>query len=281
MITPTTPITVPNRLYRAGKSFKDFEDHGVEHLTYAGTLAKSSNIGTIKAAERLGNLKRLYPYLAEVRHRPAHRPRPAGRGRRRAAAAGGLVGDQRLHDGVRPGLLRQHGADGVGVRDHRQRRGAGAAAAGRRRPPAPTAAIGPDAGSPAARRVVSTHDRADGALDARRRSPADGGTAPLAADPRLPRRWQDRHRAAVRPDVRLLPRLHHVVHRDGPGRQARAGRRGHAAGAQGRRSAAACNAGPVFKEVMSFALEALRIPPTGTKPGTGSISCGRPRQLTA
>jgi len=27
------------------------------------------------------------------------------------------------------------------------------------------------------------------------------------------------------------------------------------------------NAGPVFKDVMSFALEALRIPPTGTKPG--------------
>ena len=63
VITPTTPIIVPNRLYRAGKSFKDFEEHGVEHLTYAGTIAKSSNIGTIKAAERLGNLKRLYPYL--------------------------------------------------------------------------------------------------------------------------------------------------------------------------------------------------------------------------
>ena len=63
VITPTTPIIVPNRLYRAGKSFKDFEEHGVEHLTYTGTIAKSSNIGTIKAAERLGNLKRLYPYL--------------------------------------------------------------------------------------------------------------------------------------------------------------------------------------------------------------------------
>jgi cell division protein FtsI (penicillin-binding protein 3) len=63
VIAPTTPITVPNRLYRAGKSFKDFEEHGVEHLTYTGTIAKSSNIGTIKAAERLGNLKRLYPYL--------------------------------------------------------------------------------------------------------------------------------------------------------------------------------------------------------------------------
>ena len=63
VIAPTTPVIVPNRLYRAGKSFKDFEEHGVELLTYTGTIAKSSNIGTIKAAERLGNLKRLYPYL--------------------------------------------------------------------------------------------------------------------------------------------------------------------------------------------------------------------------
>lgn len=63
VISPTTPIVVPNRLYRAGKSFKDFEDHPTLRLTYAGTLAKSSNIGTIKAAERLGDLRRLYPYL--------------------------------------------------------------------------------------------------------------------------------------------------------------------------------------------------------------------------
>ncbi len=63
VISPTTPITVPNRLTRADKTFKDFEDHAVQHLTYAGTIAKSSNIGTIRAAERLGDLKRLYPYL--------------------------------------------------------------------------------------------------------------------------------------------------------------------------------------------------------------------------
>lgn len=63
VVTTRTPITVPNRLTRAGKSFKDFEDHPTQRLTYAGTLAKSSNIGTIRAAERLGDLRRLYPYL--------------------------------------------------------------------------------------------------------------------------------------------------------------------------------------------------------------------------
>ena len=59
-ITPSTPLEVPNRLERSGKSFKDFQDHETQYLTYAGTLAKSSNIGTILAAERLG-LAALYP----------------------------------------------------------------------------------------------------------------------------------------------------------------------------------------------------------------------------
>jgi cell division protein FtsI (penicillin-binding protein 3) len=39
VITPQTPITVPNRLTRAGKSFKDFEDHATQHLTYAARAA--------------------------------------------------------------------------------------------------------------------------------------------------------------------------------------------------------------------------------------------------
>ena len=181
MITPTTPITVPNRLTRAGKTFKDFEDHAPQHLTYAGTLAKSSNIGTIRAAERLGNLKRLYPYLKKFGI-----GEPTGLGLPGEASgellqAGRLVGDQRLHDDVRPGLLGQHGADGVGVRDDRQRRGARRAAAGRRHRPAPTAR--------SARRRRPTHTRVVSAQTARtvrlmlETVTGDGGTAPLAAIP--------------------------------------------------------------------------------------------------
>ena len=60
--TPDTVLTVPNRLERGGKSFKDFNEHDTLRLTYAGTLAKSSNIGTILAAERL-DLPKLVPYL--------------------------------------------------------------------------------------------------------------------------------------------------------------------------------------------------------------------------
>ncbi|GAA1905401.1 peptidoglycan D,D-transpeptidase FtsI family protein [Lapillicoccus jejuensis] len=50
-ITPTTPLIVPNRLPRAGESFKDDEDHPTLDLTVAGALAMSSNIGTMLATE--------------------------------------------------------------------------------------------------------------------------------------------------------------------------------------------------------------------------------------
>ena len=59
-VTPGTPLEVPNRLVRSNKSFKDFQDHETQNLTFAGALAKSSNIGMILAAERLG-LDKLYP----------------------------------------------------------------------------------------------------------------------------------------------------------------------------------------------------------------------------
>ncbi len=63
LITPQTRLTVPNRISRGGQSFKDYFNHGDLKLTYAGTIALSSNIGTIEAADRLGGMTRLYPYL--------------------------------------------------------------------------------------------------------------------------------------------------------------------------------------------------------------------------
>ena len=50
-ITPTAKLVVPNRLPRAGESFKDDVDHPTWYLTVAGALAKSSNIGTMIATE--------------------------------------------------------------------------------------------------------------------------------------------------------------------------------------------------------------------------------------
>lgn len=62
VITPDTPITVPPTLAVAGHTFHDAEAHGTEHLTATGVLAKSSNIGTIEVAQKLGKA-RLYRYL--------------------------------------------------------------------------------------------------------------------------------------------------------------------------------------------------------------------------
>ncbi|ARQ71252.1 peptidoglycan D,D-transpeptidase FtsI family protein [Streptomyces marincola] len=52
--TTGTHVTVPNRLPRADRSFADHVEHETLYLTLAGVLAHSSNIGTILAAEELG-----------------------------------------------------------------------------------------------------------------------------------------------------------------------------------------------------------------------------------
>jgi cell division protein FtsI (penicillin-binding protein 3) len=51
--TPTTEVTVPPLLRRVGTTFKDAEKHGTEHLTLAGVLAHSSNMGTILVGEKV------------------------------------------------------------------------------------------------------------------------------------------------------------------------------------------------------------------------------------
>ncbi|WP_306819953.1 peptidoglycan D,D-transpeptidase FtsI family protein [Streptomyces sp. CA-210063] len=66
--TPGTHVTVPNRLHRGDRLFKDDIDHPTWYLTLNGVLAKSSNIGTILATGELGRNQResneiLYSYL--------------------------------------------------------------------------------------------------------------------------------------------------------------------------------------------------------------------------
>jgi cell division protein FtsI (penicillin-binding protein 3) len=61
-VTPETPFTVPGTLTRYDRTFHDSEAHGTEHLTFAGVLAKSSNIGTILASERV-TATQLYQYM--------------------------------------------------------------------------------------------------------------------------------------------------------------------------------------------------------------------------
>ncbi|WP_309506016.1 peptidoglycan D,D-transpeptidase FtsI family protein [Streptomyces pyxinicus] len=66
--TPLTHVVVPNRLHRGDRLFQDDVDHATWNLTLNGVLAKSSNIGTILATGELGKTqpeanKVLYSYL--------------------------------------------------------------------------------------------------------------------------------------------------------------------------------------------------------------------------
>lgn len=51
--TPSTPVVVPNRLPRGGELFRDSHEHGIERLTFAGVMAQSSNIGTVMIGEKV------------------------------------------------------------------------------------------------------------------------------------------------------------------------------------------------------------------------------------
>ncbi|GAX50729.1 cell division protein [Streptomyces olivochromogenes] len=66
--TPETHVVVPNRLHRGDRLFQDDVDHKTWNLTLNGVLAKSSNIGTILATGQLGKTQKaanqvLYSYL--------------------------------------------------------------------------------------------------------------------------------------------------------------------------------------------------------------------------
>ncbi|MFB8774448.1 peptidoglycan D,D-transpeptidase FtsI family protein [Streptomyces broussonetiae] len=66
--TPDTHVVVPNRLHRGDRLFRDDIDHETWYLTLNGVLAKSSNIGTLLAVGQLGDSQAesnriLYSYL--------------------------------------------------------------------------------------------------------------------------------------------------------------------------------------------------------------------------
>jgi cell division protein FtsI (penicillin-binding protein 3) len=51
--TPGTVLSVPDHIERSGEVINDYYGHGEEQMTLAGVLAKSSNVGTLLAAERI------------------------------------------------------------------------------------------------------------------------------------------------------------------------------------------------------------------------------------
>jgi cell division protein FtsI (penicillin-binding protein 3) len=54
-VSPRTRIVVPHQLPVADRIIHDYFDHGRLHLTLAGVIAKSSNIGTVLAARTITN----------------------------------------------------------------------------------------------------------------------------------------------------------------------------------------------------------------------------------
>ncbi len=62
-VTPDTRITVPGQIQRQDRTIGDYWDHGRLRLTLTGVIAKSSNIGTVLAADEFSP-KELYDYLS-------------------------------------------------------------------------------------------------------------------------------------------------------------------------------------------------------------------------
>ena len=268
LVTPNTPFTVPPMLHYAGFTFHDAEPHGIERLTLTGVLAKSSNIGTIEVAQRLG-AARLYHYL-----------RAYGFG---APTGVGLPGDgsgllPRLRNWTASTLPTAAFGQGVGV-TALQVASVYATLANdgiRVTPNLVAGRISPDgtyerSPTPERHRVISAkvaHQLRD-MLEA---VTTTEGTAPLARIPGY--RIAGKTGTANRPNghggyggagytssfVGFAPaddpKLLVEVVLQNP-------RLGHFGGLV---------AAPVFQKVMSFALQSLKIPPTGTRPPRAKLT---------
>ena len=62
LVTPTEVFSVDDTYESGGRNFSDSHSHPREDMTFAQIIAESSNVGTIQVAERLGK-ERLYDYL--------------------------------------------------------------------------------------------------------------------------------------------------------------------------------------------------------------------------
>lgn len=62
LVTPRTRIKIPGEMEVDDFTIGDYWDHGIIHLTAAGVIAKSSNLGTVLASQQLSD-KQMYDYL--------------------------------------------------------------------------------------------------------------------------------------------------------------------------------------------------------------------------
>ncbi|MDQ1697251.1 MAG: hypothetical protein QOJ03_2604, partial [Frankiaceae bacterium] len=268
LFRPTSPFTIPPVLHYAGTTFHDAEVHGTERLTLSGVLAKSSNIGTIEVARKLG-AARLYHYL-----------RAYGFG---SETGVGLPGDgqgllPRLGDWTNTTLPTVAFGQGVGVTALQVASVYATIANGgvRVTPNLVGGTIDPDghlhpSPTPEQHRVIDAKV-ARQLRDMLEAVTSNEGTAPLARIPGY--RIAGKTGTAQRPNGHGgyagsgytssfvgfgpadAPKLLVEVVLQNP-------RAGHFGGLV---------AAPVFHNVMSFALQTLKIPPTGTKPPVARLT---------
>jgi len=260
VITPTSKVEVPPILYRGGDDFHDHTPHGTLHLTATGVLAQSSNLGTMLIAERLGR-QRLYDALQKFGmgqpsgldfpgESPGLLPDVAGWGPTNFATIAFGQG-MSLNAVQSTAVFATIANDGVRVE-----------------PTLVDGTIAPDgtydpAPAPAQHRVVST-ESARTLREMMEAVVSDEGTAPMAQIPGY--RVAGKTGTAERVDDSCScyrgftasfigfapaddPALVVSVTLQDP-------TNGHYGGMLG---------GPVFKRVMSFALQSRQIPPTSTK----------------
>jgi cell division protein FtsI (penicillin-binding protein 3) len=271
VVTPETVITVPPT-YQVGRhTVHDAEEHGIEQLTFAGVLAKSSNIGTVQVAQRVG-AQGLYDAM-----------RRFGYGEKTGL---GLPGESR---GVLPAPADWSGTSiatipiGQGVSTNVMQVAsvyATVANGGVRVTPTVVKAVADASGHlvpapPAAtRRVISPEVAAQLRMMLEAVVSAEG-TAPLAAVPGYriagktgtaqrvvngryaPGNYTSSFIGFAPADA---PRLVTAVVLQGTG--------------HGFPYYGGSTAGPVFKELMSFALRGLKVPPTGTTPPVVKLTAG-------
>ena len=270
VVTPETPITVPPT-YQVGRhTVHDSHPHPVWNLTFAGVLARSSNIGTVIVAQRLG-AERMYDAMKRFGYGEKTGLGLPGESRgvvpKPADWSGTSIATIPIGQGVSTNVMQIASvyatvANG-GVRVTPTVIRATADATGRMVP----------AKQAPPRRVISA-DVAKQLSVMLEAVVSEEGTAPLAAVPGYriagktgtAQRVVDGRYAAGNYTSSFIgfapadaPRLVTAVVLQGTGR------RGYYGGS---------TAGPVFKDVMSFALNGLKIPPTGTTPPVVKLTTG-------
>jgi cell division protein FtsI (penicillin-binding protein 3) len=259
VVTPDTVLTVPDTIQVSRRTFHDSHSHPTERLTFTGVLVQSSNVGTIQIAQKLGP-QRLYDAFKRFGF-----GEDSGLGL--PGESDGTVHEVAKWSGTTlPTMAIGQGVDGnvVQIASVYQTVANGGV---RVTPSIVKQVAGTAAKAPESRRVVSEEvakqlrDMLEGVVTAE-------GTAPLAAIPGYriagktgtAQRVVDGRYAAGNYTSSFIgfapadaPRLVTAVVLQGTGKN------GYYGGSV---------AGPVFKDVTSFALRSLKVPPTGTTPPT-------------